>query len=136
MSQSIFALYDGDGRIDIVVKNTPSRTSAEVEADYTGYTAITCAGTVKASTHYVTGGTVTAKAAVTASWDKTSITANGTDTAALTGLPTTCTIYVDGDAGTAVTDGAFNFTATDEGEYSIILDEPGYVKTEWTIDAS
>jgi hypothetical protein len=78
--------------------------------------------------------TITARSAITATLDKTSITADGVDTATLSGLPTTCTLNIDGDT-VAITDGTLAFTATDPGPYTITIDEVDSLLTRWEVTA-
>ena len=75
------------------------------------------------------------KDAMSANWDKTSIIADGSDTAVLTGLPLNVTVFID-DAPFVVADGILNFTATSPGEYRFMVDEVKYLKKEWIVNAT
>lgn len=69
-----------------------------------------------------------------ATWNKTSITANGTDSATLSGLPNPTTIVIDLPAGSTIdssitltytiTDGSFTLTANAPGTYTIHAYDP------------
>ena len=91
-------------------------------------------GHVSDLTHYVSGGGIVARAALTADFDTLTITADGVDEASLTGLPDPCTVYVDGVA-TAVTGGEFIFAAASWGTYVIEVDEVAYLPKRWEIIA-
>ena len=75
------------------------------------------------------------KDAMSANWDKTSIIADGSDTAVLSGLPANATVFID-DTPFVVSDGILNFTASSPGEYRFMIDEVQYLKKEWIVNAS
>lgn len=70
-----------------------------------------------------------------ASWNKTTILADGTDEAVLSNLPIPCQVYLD-YTPYEVTDGSFEFTTTDVGFYRVEVDHPAYFKQVWEIEAS
>ena len=67
--------------------------------------------------------------------DKPIITADNTDMATVTGLPTICTVYHEG-VGYPVTDGSMEFTADQPGPYQFYVDEVEYLRTEFEINAT
>lgn len=78
--------------------------------------------------------TITSFPANHAQIDKITIVADSTDTATITGLPTPCTITVDG-ASYEVTDGVFEFTVDISGTYKIKAEAFPYLPKEWEITA-
>ena len=86
-------------------------------------------------TNYILLGAITPRVALSASWDKQTIDADGVDEATLSGLPIPCTVTVDKD-DIIVTDGSFEFSASSVGNYRVIVDEVAYLRQEWTIDVN
>ena len=82
---------------------------------------------------YVLAGVITPRQSLNATWNKTTITADGIDEAVLSTLPN-CTVTVDG-TDYVVTDGSFEFSATSIGEYAIRVDEVEYIAEKWMIIA-
>lgn len=74
------------------------------------------------------------KAAITATWDADTVTADGTSEIVLSGLPVPCTVYIDGNA-VSVDDGSLEFSTDSIGYYKISIDEQAYLPIEWTINA-
>jgi hypothetical protein len=74
------------------------------------------------NTHYITGTppTVTARPTPACTLDKSTITANGTDTATLSGIPTGASVRVTDS------NGATDYTVND-GTLEITADEPGTI---------
>lgn len=70
-----------------------------------------------------------------ASWNKTTILADGTDEAVLSNLPIPCQVYLD-YIPYEITDGSFEFSTTDAGFYTVEIDHPAYFKQVWEIEAS
>jgi hypothetical protein len=99
-----------------------------------GETVIETYGPINDSTDYILEGEVTAKAPLTATWSKTTVTADDVDEAVLGFLPIPCTVYVDEDL-VVVEDGTFEFKTSDPGGYIVIVDEPGFLRREWIIEA-
>ena len=86
-------------------------------------------------THYVDGSSEFAsRQTVTATWDKTTIDADGTDEATLSGLPEDCTVY-EGDNSIEIDGTVFVFAADAIGDYRILIDEVEYLRTIWEIEA-
>jgi hypothetical protein len=82
---------------------------------------------------YVSGGALTAKQNLSASWDKTQVTADGVDTATLSGLPDPITFHIDGDSYEVV-GGTLSFKASTPGEYRIEAVHPEYLYAAWEIE--
>lgn len=120
------------GRIIRVVKGPADHMGTTVEA---GVAYID--GTdqdVTPYTHWVTGGAVALRTALTAVWDKTAITADGVDYATLSPLPASITVMVGGTPY-AVAGGSFEFAASDPGAYVVSVDHLPYLPYEWILYA-
>lgn len=81
--------------------------------------------------HYISGSAVTSRPTITATWDKTSVTANGSDTATLGSTlpnPTSVSVAVPDGAVTpddeVVTGGTFSFATSIAGNYIINVTPP------------
>lgn len=74
------------------------------------------------------------KQLLNATWNKTIITADGVDTAVLSGLPNPCTVKFDG-VSYIVTDGMFELASTTIGNYQVAIDEVEYLAESWEIEA-
>lgn len=101
-------------------------------------------GEANDDTHYIVGGVVTARPALTATWNKTTVGANGIDTATF-GLnlpnPTQVLVTVPDGAVTPVpenvTTGTFSFATPVAGEYTVYVNPPfPYKPTSKTIKAT
>lgn len=130
----LYFMYDTNGRIlftGSVGKNT-NLDDMKLDPSH-GYIVGQHA---EGDTHWynAANGQVEQRVSSVASWDKLAITADGIDEATLSGLPVPCTVFVDG-AEILVEDGSFEFSADDQGEYKIWIDEVGYLRQEWMIDA-
>lgn len=121
----------------IVYNNTTGailRTGECPDADLalqaqTGETAIE--GEANDATQYIDGGSVVSRPALTAVWNKSSVTANGSDTATFGSTlpnPTIVTVVVPDGAETppaeTVTIGTFSFATPVAGEYTITVSPP------------
>ena len=101
-----------------------------------GESVIQCAANVSDGTHYVhESGVPVLKKSLAASWDKQSVAAGGLDEAVLSSLPIPCTVTVDWQTKVDVFDGSFEFSAIDPGDYHVMVDEVGYLREEWIIEA-
>ncbi len=78
--------------------------------------------------------TIVAKGAISYSINKTTITANGTDTATISGLPTGTVAYSGADS-VAETAGVITFSTDMVGSYDIVLRNRLYLDTTLTIMA-
>lgn len=67
-------------------------------------------------------------------FDKLSIVSDGVDTATLSGLPTPCTVLVDG-VENVITDGSITFTTSEPGLYFVEVQELEYKDKEWRLIA-
>jgi hypothetical protein len=85
--------------------------------------------------HYVEDGVLVPRSTLNATWSKTTITANGVDTAVLSGLPDPCTVMIDGEAH-EVTGGSLEFAASSPGVYRISIDEVQYLPETWEVIAN
>lgn len=114
------------------------RILAHYSSDMTlSFKAPTIAGHYDGASQYVSGGTVTARPAMTLTADKTSITANGTDTATITGFPAGSTLVVDGGAAQALgTLTSETFQATSPGTYTLVFSQFPHLDATLTITAS
>lgn len=77
--------------------------------------------------HYISAGVVTARPASPCTIDKTSITANGLDTATISSIPVGTTALVTDANGTVaytVNDGTLEITADEPGQIAITVAAP------------
>jgi hypothetical protein len=90
--------------------------------------------------HWVNSGTVTAKGVIGAAIDTTTIAADGTAAATITGLPMPCTVTVSGalSAGPlTVTDGTVVLTCDHPGDLILnVTAEPAWLPYTVTVHAS
>lgn len=77
---------------------------------------------------------VVARSTFPCAWDKTEISADGTDTATLAAVPIGTEVIVDGTAY-AVDDGSFELVASTAGAYHVEAKHPRYIWEAWTIYA-
>lgn len=88
----------------------------------------------KATQYYDLINTIRLRPEMTATPNKLTITADGTDTFILTGLPIPCTVTVD-DATYEVNDGEFGFPTTLPGTYIVKAIAFPYVEKTWEVIA-
>ena len=125
--------YLESGEITGFYDYTPAISFAEISELYTGQAFLQASGDTDAATQYVLEGEVVAREALTATWNSETVTTDGSEIV-LSGLPTPCTVYIDGEA-VVVDDGSLEFSAGTAGEYNVRVNEAAYLEKEWTIDA-
>jgi hypothetical protein len=84
--------------------------------------------------YYVADETLCAKASFSGMWSKTSILANNTDTASLSGLTDPCQMTINGNEVT-VTGGRLDLTASEPGDYTVELTDVRYFYQSWVVIA-
>ena len=131
----MFVIPDSHGRIITTYLGQPNQTVEDMTAFYGDRGFVFTELTIDLDSHWVNEGTVEAKADFNAAWDSETVTANGTSEIVLSNLPVPCTVSVDNESSVIVEDGSLEFSADIAGSYSIIVDEPGYLKKEWTVNA-
>ena len=132
----MWAMFDDEGRISVIYQGQPGQTAADLEEIY-GNNFIEGAidGSVDWENTWVNNGVLEDKASLTATWDATTVAADGVTEIVLSGLPTPCTVLIDYMHSVEVTDGSLEFTADAPGTYSLVVDEVAYTRQEWTVDA-
>jgi hypothetical protein len=132
----MWAMFDDEGRISVTYQGQPNQTAAQLEEIY-GNNFIEGAsdGSVDWENTWVNNGVLEDKASLTATWDATTVAADGVTEIVLSGLPTPCTVLIDYMHSVEVTDGSLEFTADAPGTYSLVVDEVAYTRQEWTVDA-
>lgn len=126
-----FAVYDQEGAIRFTVENGNPATIPQE------FSTCACAADVKPDTHYVSNGQIVTKAPLPAI-DKTTVIANGSDVATVSGLPNPTKFAIPQilDFG-EVTDGVLELTFDTPGQYKVFLDAgPAYLRSEVTIHAT
>lgn len=122
-----FIVYrDSDGAILRSGECPDDTLSLQAQTDETAIE-----GEANDSTQYISGGVVTARPTLTATWNKTTITANGSDTATFGSTlpnPTTVTVGVPVSAtapeAEQVTTGTFSIATPISGEYTVTVMPP------------
>lgn len=92
-------------------------------------------GTANDLTEYVVAGAVTPKPAMPVVIDKTEVTADGVDTATMTGLPDPCTLRVQGE-NHLVEGGEAEVSFDLSGQYVVKIVAFPYLDFEVTINAN
>jgi hypothetical protein len=124
-----YVSYDESGRIIGISRLTDESFAIQTK------TLIVAPDGYRELLHYVENGSLVPRATLNATWSKTTITANGTDTAVLSGLPDPCTVMIDGEAH-EITGGSLEFAASSPGVYRISIDEVQYLPEQWEITAT
>lgn len=126
--------YLPSGAIAVYYEYTPDPSLSDMNTMYPDDTFIQAPFGTSAEIQYVSEGEVVARAALTATWDAETVTADGSAEIVLSTLPIPCTVYIDGEAVT-VEDGSLEFSTEAIGEYIIRVNEVAYLEKEWTINA-
>jgi len=129
-----WASYLETGQIIARYEATPEKSAEEMAELYPDTTFIQCEENVAGDTHYVSEGVIAERTALSASWDNTTVAADGTSEIVLSGLPVPCTVYIDGNA-VLVEDGSLEFSADAPGDYNVRVDEVAHLEQEWTVNA-
>jgi len=134
-----YIAYNAEGRITIAGNFHPdvlATVTEQLESD--GLTIITeSAGGLSPINHWYdeAAGEGKEKTPLSLSINKPVIIADNSDVATVSGLPIPCTVHHD-NTQYLVTDGSFEFTADQPGAYLFQIDEPMYLREEFTIDAT
>lgn len=84
--------------------------------------------------HYVDGGLIVNRPTMPCTINKTTITADSTDTAIISNLPEPCTVTFKGQEY-EVTDGTFGFTADLPGTYAVKVEAWPHLDATFTVEA-
>jgi hypothetical protein len=125
--------YESSGEITGVYDYTPDISFAEISEMYSGKAFVQAELDVSGEKQYILDGQVGVRAALTATWNAETVSADGSEIV-LSGLPIPCTVFVDGGA-VIVEDGSLEFSADAPGEYNFRVNEVEYLEQEWTINA-
>jgi|TARA_B110000977_G_scaffold193036_1_gene267430 hypothetical protein len=131
MSTVSYARYTTTGRITGVGHCVISDLPLQAQS---GETTLITANVVNNAENYILAGAVTPRTPLPATWNKTSITADGVDEAVLATLPIPCTVYVD-DQSIVVDDGSFEFSSDSAGIYRVKVDAVEHTAITWEITA-
>ena len=133
----MWAMFNDEGRISVTYGGQPNQTAAQLEEIY-GNNFIEGAsdGSVNWENTWVNNGVLEDKASLTATWDSTTVVADGVAEIVLSGLPVPCTAIIDHEQTVVVTDGSLEFSADVAATYSIVVDEVAFIRKEWTVSAS
>jgi hypothetical protein len=123
MTQTIFNYTQyqvSNGQItgSLMYSGEPGSANANVPGDIASV-----AGAYNGNTTYIattSGGTPTptARPAMGITLDKTTIIANGTDTATFSGVPSGASVVIDGGAAETITDGTLELSTATAGTYT------------------
>jgi len=132
----MFAMFDDEGRISVTYEGVSGQTTADLEAIY-GNNFIESAndGLINWENTWVDSGSLANRSELTATWDATTVVADGVTEIVLSGLPIPCSVVVDGDQTIVVEDGSLEFSADAIGTYAIVVDEVAYTRQEWVVNA-
>lgn len=128
--------FNDAGRILATLAGQPGQTKAELEEIYETNFVWNDSATVNWENTWVNNGVLEDKASLTATWDATTVVADGVAEIVLSGLPVPCTAIIDHEQTVVVTDGSLEFSADVAATYSIVVDEVAFIKQEWTVSAS
>jgi len=128
--------FNDAGRILATLAGQPGQTKAELEEIYETNFVWNDSATVNWENTWVNNGVLEDKASLTATWDSTTVVADGVAEIVLSGLPVPCTAIIDHEQTVVVTDGSLEFSADVAATYSIIVDEVAFIKQEWIVSAS
>ena len=128
--------FNDAGRILATLAGQPGQTKAELEEIYETNFVWNDSATVNWENTWVNNGVLEDKASLTATWDSTTVVADGVAEIVLSGLPVPCTAIIDHEQTVVVTDGSLEFSAGVAATYSIIVDEVAFIRKEWTVSAS
>jgi len=128
--------FNDAGRILATLAGQPGQTKAELEEIYETNFVWNDSATVNWENTWVNNGVLEDKASLTATWDSTTVVADGVAEIVLSGLPVPCTAIIDHEQTVVVTDGSLEFSADVAATYSIIVDEVAFIRKEWTVSAS
>jgi len=124
-----YVSYDESGRIIGISRLTDESFAIQTK------TLIVAPDGYRELLHYVENGSLVPRSTLNATWSKTTIAANGTDAAVLSGLPDPCTVMIDGEPH-EITGGSLEFAASSPGVYRISIDEVQYLPEQWEITAA
>ena len=102
----------------------------------TGLTVLELDGVTSDATHYVSGGVVTARAAMGASLDTTTVTADGVDFVTITGVPSGAVIVVNRETMSTSDGSDIELTFDTPGVYQIAAVKWPYLDFEGTVNAT
>ena len=128
--------FNDAGRILATLAGQPGQTKAELEEIYETNFVWNDSATVNWENTWVNNGVLEDKASLTATWDSTTVVADGVAEIVLSGLPVPCTAIIDHEQTVVVTDGSLEFSADVAATYSIVVDEVAFIKQEWIVSAS
>lgn len=128
--------FNDAGRILATLAGQPGQTKAELEEIYETNFVWNDSATVNWENTWVNNGVLEDKASLTATWDSTTVVADGVAEIVLSGLPVPCTAIIDHEQTVVVTDGSLEFSADVAATYSIVVDEVAFIRKEWTVSAS
>ena len=131
----MFVISDSDGRITTTYIGQPGQTVEDMTEFYGDQGFIFTELSPDLQNFWVNAGTVESKSELNATWDSETVTADGTSEIVLSNLPVPCTVIIDNENSVIVEDGSLEFSADIAGSYSIVVDEPAYLKKEWTVNA-
>mgnify|MGYP003625736563 CR=1 FL=1 len=131
MSSVSYARYTTNGRITGVGQCVISDLPLQAQS---GETTLITDNVVNNAENYILTGAVTPRTTLPATWNKTSVTADGADEAVLATLPIPCTVYVD-DEPIVVDDGSFEFSSDNAGIYRIRVNAVEHIEITWEITA-
>jgi len=126
-----YIAYDNNGKILWVMDNS---SIDETQTDMANEVNV-MEGMADDETQYVDNGVIADRPSMNLSVDKTTITANGTDEATISNIPSGATATCEGESLT-IDDGELVFTADMAGTYTITFECWPYLDEEVTINAT
>jgi len=126
-----YTIYDDTGRILWVAYPSDRYKDPSTIAPEFNY----LEGEGDGDSQYVKDGVITDRPSMSLSVDKTTITANGTDEATISNIPSETTATCEGESLT-IDDGELVFTTDTAGTYTITFECWPYLDEEVTINAT
>lgn len=129
-----------EGRIETTISVTDEETELIESYKGSGYVEATGFDSVDVRTHYISGSDVLVRPSFSLALSKSTIIANGTDKATLTGVPSGATVTMDrigGGSRSAVADGTtVEIAASLPGSYVLTVSKWPYRDEVFTLAAT
>lgn len=134
IKQVAFAVYDNEGKILRHGVCMEPDLQLQVLGDYENESVIELRQPISDATHWIDGGAVAERPRMAISLNKSTMQADGEDELVMTGLPTPCTVLVQGMT-LIVEDGSLEYSTTEAGEFIVEVRAFPYQDENFVIEA-